>query len=270
MKPEEERAFVLHQFLALRRSGLPALDVLQRLVSALPEGAARSACAEAAQRLLAPESPPSPDGLVQVLSARGDDLGPAGALALAAEAELELSAARRSYTRLLQFCVAVPPPALLVLRQLRLDGELTELTLPAPSVLMYALADASQWVGVPLALVIIVLLERWRSGPAWGTRRLSDARTLFLAAASPAPTMERSLSLLEAPARALTQALAQRMPPAEAFVQVGRRLEREGRDTLAVVRGMATLVAGGAVLWFIMGLLTAAYLPLFSIAGGIK
>ncbi|MFT3711915.1 MAG: hypothetical protein QM817_30105 [Archangium sp.] len=271
----EARALVLQQFIALRRSGISSLDAVNRLVDALPEGAARAGCKEAALLLQAPTTAEVTDDFVRVLASRDDDVKRAEHLARSFEASLELEQARIAGRRVLQVGLAGPFVLLALVGLFAGNGQaLAQLagTLPMPTQLLYELASVMRIIGIPLAIFAVLLFSRLRV-PVYGAGSLEAARGLFGAATQAAPLERlRTFKLGEAE-RGLLVALSKRHAPAETPVvtaNLAARLMLEGRRRVETYRVFASLALAAAGVLSVGVVLIALYLPIFSIAGNVK
>jgi hypothetical protein len=142
--------------------------------------------------------------------------------------------------------------------------------LPPATQLVLALGQVMQFCGLPVALVLIVVLARWKSLPVFGARSLEEARALFDAAVQVDPTR----ALLAADARpapkSLARALSERMPPRDALSRVAEVLAAEGHRRVETWRAVVALALGAFLAATLSGVLVALYLPIFSLAGSIQ
>lgn len=272
----EARSLVLHQFLALRRAGLSALDALNRLVEGLSDSAERTACREAALSLSAVTPSESKDDLVRVLADRSDDFAGAQVLAGSYEAASELSAARRSGVLVFQLMFAGP---FFVLAAMSLFlGSFMSVwgsgdALPGPTAMLKDVLDVMRVAGVPVGIFIALVLSRWSRVPVYGAKSLEAARALYVAATHADPQQAAAALSLDRADRALLVTLCKRVNVNEVrnvVVEIARSLEREGRRRVEVHRMLSSLMLSFFAVSQVAGIVIAAYLPIFSIAGNVK
>ncbi|MBL8909669.1 MAG: hypothetical protein JNM17_03090 [Archangium sp.] len=270
----EARSLVLHQFLALRRSGLSALDALNRLVEGLGDGEERTACRDAALSLSAvAQTETKQDDLVRVLSDRSDDLQRATHLAGSYEAASELKAARRSGVLVFQAMFAGPFIAFAALSVfMNTLGSVWGSTGAAAVEFLMNFLSVMRVIGLPVGIFLALLISRWKRVPVFGASSLEAARALYVAASHADPLQASSAVSLSRVDRALLVTLTKRVAPEQVrgvVLELAQRLEREGRRRVEVHHLLSSLMLTffGVLTLFLLVLI--AYLPIGAMLGGI-
>ncbi len=260
---------VARQLAALRRQGLGTLDALALVAAPLPPGELRTACERALAGLRAGVTGAQPTASpLEQACARGDATGEGGftALAQALEARDEARRSLEGAVRVARTVLAGPLLLGALLGwALAGPGGLVALAsgadLPDATQAVLAVLDVLRWVGVPLAGLVAWALPRWVSTWAPGAREFAAAQAL-LEGEAPARLQPAEARFLEW-RRALVGAPAAGRELAEALL-----LDARARvSAFAVLAPLAAAVLGLVVL---QGLLSALYLPVFTIARSIK
>lgn len=288
-----DEVLVLRQLAALRRANWPLGDALGFVLGDLSESALKTRLANAQTNLQAGAQSASADVLVATLS-RGD-ANSADSLELVADAQelaFEAAQATRRMRTVIAFLVTVAllqvtalafrlpavlsplfdsfgqelPPA----TQLAL-GLLKALQFGAPTLLLVALAITARarfrrWSG-ERELTAAGLLWQWSSAVKAGltdaaASRLIDARATSLQTSDAlALDLNERLYLTLANARDGAAPAADRL--ASHLLTRGRAMGQRSRWVFALVGTVLTVL-------FVVNVLAAMYLPIFSIAGAIK
>ncbi len=260
----EDELLVVRQLAGLRAAGESQLDAVTAVAGVVPPGPLRSRLEEA-RRVLASGAAGG-----ELLSSTGATAKSLSVLAESLEAKLEAREVARELVTTLRLVLVVPLVALAVIGWSPLErifeNSFVAGYMPAPTRFFFNLASRAQFAGLAVAAVLYFLLGRISTSRMPGASSLDEAARAWELSVDGG----RDWSGLRLPARNLVAQLATLVPVPRALELTAEELRRQGRNTVALGRALAPVLA----FFFytnIFGFGVASLaLPIFVIAGAIR